>query len=212
MKRYKVDNQNNHGKHRIIQCSHCDKALRSDNLKRHIQSHDMRKECIHCGNLVREDMLFKHQLICRTNVQEHECNRFSGVQLMNNYASRSSVSGCFRTYDLNVDSGKDYEDILTYTCRQAKLRILDVLQHHPIKAQLIITLNFHRYVVCDNIKENTFRSLCEPILKTDNVEDFLSRAKIYIRHGLETYEKMGSGWIFDSFNSAYIDIAKYTPF
>ena len=211
MKRYKVDNQNNHGKHRIIQCPHCDKALRSDNLKRHIQSHDIRKECIHCGNLVREDMLFKHQLICRTNVQEHECNRFSGVQLMNDYASRSSVSGCFRTYDLNVESGKDYEDILTYTCRQAKLRILDVLQHHPIKAQLIITLNFHRYVVCDNIKENTFRSLCEPILKTDNVEDFLSRAKIYIRHGLETYEKMGSGWIFDSFNSAYIDIAKYTP-
>ena len=80
-----------------------------------------------CSNLVREDVLFKHQLICQTNVQEHECNRFSGVQLNNDYASRSSVSGCLRKYKLNVEPDKDYEDILTYTCRQAKLRILDVL-------------------------------------------------------------------------------------
>ena len=137
---------------------------------------------------------FKHELVCQTNFNEQECNCFSGVQLMNDCTFHSSVSGCFQTYELNVESGKDYEDILTYSCQQAKLRILDVLQHHPIKAQLIITLNFHRYVVCDDIKESTFRSLCEPILKTDNVDDFLSRAKIYIRHGLETYEKMGSGF------------------
>ena len=157
-----------------------------------MQTHNIRKNCRHCSKLIREDLLFKHELVCQTNIKEHECNRFSGVQLMNDYTFHSSVSGCFRTYELNVESGKDYEDILTYTCRQAKLRILDVLQHHPIKAQLIITLNFHRYVVCDDVKENTFRSLCEPILKTDNVDDFLSRAKIYIRHGLETYERMGA--------------------
>ena len=103
-------------------------------------------------------------------------------------------------------------DVLDNTCQEAKSRILDVLQHHPIKAHLIITLDFHRYVEYDDIRqEKTFHSLCEPILKTDNVDEFLSRAKIYIRHGLETYEKMGSGWIFDSFKSAYIDIAKYTP-
>ena len=124
------------------------------------RTHNIRKNCRHCSNSIREDLLFKHELVCQTNVKEQEFNRFSGVQLMNDCTFHSSVSGCFRTYELNVESGKDYEDILTYTCRQAKLRILDVLQHHPIKAQLIITLNFHRYIVCDDIKESTFRSLC----------------------------------------------------
>ena len=131
---------------------------------------------------------------------------------MNDRTFRSSISGCFRTFELNVVSGKDYDDVLDKTCQEAKSRILDVLQHHLIKAQLIITLDFHRYVEYGDIRqEKTFRSLCEPILKTDNVDDFLSLAKIYIRHGLETYEKMGSGWIFEGFKSAYIDIAKYSP-
>ena len=200
-----------HGKHRIVSCPHCEKPFRSNNLKRHLQTHNIRKNCRHCSKSIRQDLLFKHELVCQTNVKEQECNRFSGVQLINDCTFHSLVSGCFRTYELNVESGKDYEDILTYSCQQAKLRILDVLQHHPIKAQLIITLNFHRYIVCNDIKENTFRSLCEPILKTDDVDDFLSRAKIYIRHRLETYEKMGSGWIFDSFKNAYIDVAKYMP-
>ena len=146
MKRHSKQNNNNHGKHRIIHCPHCDKALRSDHLKRHIQTHNIRKECIHCSKLIREDMLFKHQLICRTNVKEQECNRFSGVQLMNDLSFRSSISGCFRTFELNVVSGKDYDDVLDKTCQEAKSRILDVLQHHPIKAQLIITLDFHRYI------------------------------------------------------------------
>ena len=78
--------------------------------------------------------------------------------------------------------------------------------------QLIVTLNFRRYVVYNDItEEKSFRSLCEPLLKTDNITEFLYRAKTYIRHGLETYEKMGSGWIFDSFKSAHIDIAQYMP-
>ena len=212
MKRYKVDNRNNHGKHRIIQCPHCDKPCRSNNLKRHIQTHNIRKECIHCRKLVREDMLFKHQLICQTNVNEHECNRFSGVQLMNDCTSRSSVSGYFRTYALNIEASKDYDDILANACKKAETLILAILQHHPIKVQLIVTLNFRRYVVYNDItEEKSFRSLCEPLLKTDNIAEFLYRAKIYIRHGLETYEKMGSGWIFDSFKSAHIDIAQYMP-
>ena len=111
--------------------------------------HNIRKNCRHCSKSIRQNLLFKHELVCQTNVKEQECNRFSGVQLMNDCTFHSSVSGCFRTYELNIESGKDYEDILTYSCQQAKLRILDVLQHHPIKAQLIITLNFHRYIVCN---------------------------------------------------------------
>ena len=103
-------------------------------------------------------------------------------------------------------------DILANACKKAETLILAILQHHPIKVQLIVTLNFRRYVVYNDItEEKSFRSLCEPLLKTDNIAEFLYRVKIYIRHGLETYEKMGGGWIFDSFKCAHIDIAQYMP-
>ena len=69
-----------HGKHCNVSCPHCEKPFRSNNLTRHLQTHNIRKNCRHYSNSIREDLLFKHELVCQTNVKEQECNRFSGIQ------------------------------------------------------------------------------------------------------------------------------------
>ena len=98
------------------------------------------------------------------------------------------------------------------SCSAAKQKIIQILQSHPVKAQLVISLSFHKHVNGEEEQsEKIFRSICEPLLLGDNVDDFLSRAKSYIRHGIDTYERLGSGWIFDELQWAHIEIAKYSP-
>ena len=208
-----ADTKSQRNKHLMVECPKCFKRMRSDKLKRHLPAHNSKHPCNSCKKLFRSDKLARHEVLCHSHIDESLCNRYSGVhEHMDNDEHCSSVSGYFRSFDLNVEKSSDYDQILADSCTAAKKKITQILRAHPIKAQLVISLSFHKHVHGEEERsEKMFRSICEPLLLGDNVDDFLSRAKSYIRHGIETYERLGSGWIFDDLQCAHIEIAKYSP-
>ena len=203
----------NRNKHPILECPICSKRMRSDNLKRHIPTHNPEKPCRNCKKFFRSDKLAKHELLCSSDIDESLCNRHSGVhEHLNSEEEYTSIAGYFRSYKLDVDKSSDYDQILSDSCIAAGNKITPFVQKNPIKVQLVITLSFQKHVLNDrDYSEKAFRSICEPLLLADNVADLLSRAKSYIRHGIETYERCGSGWIFDELLCAHVEIAKYSP-
>ena len=200
-------------KNQVGECPVCFKRMRSDNLKRHIPTHNIKQPCSNCKKLVRSDKLKKHELLCSSNVNESLCNRHSGVcEHMVAEEQCNSVSGFFRSFALSVEKSSDYDRILSDSCAAARQKIGSLLLAHPIKAQLVISLSFYKHVHGEKeTSEKVFRSICEPLLYGGNVDQYLGRAKSYIRHGIETYERLGSGWIFDGLNSAHVEVAKYSP-
>ena len=146
-------------------------------------------------------------------VNETVCNRYTGVHEHLDFDSTcSSVSGFFKSFELDIDDSADYNQIISSTCRAAKARLSEYLQQHPVKAQLIISLSFYKQIHGEkDVSDKVFRSLCEPLLVGDNIDDFLARAKVYIKAGIEQYERLGSGWIFDKFHCSHLEVANYSP-
>ena len=200
-------------KHRVVECPICDKQMRSDVLKRHLPTHNAYEMCKSCKKQVRSDQLLKHELLCEAKLDETLCNRYSGVhEHMDSDELCSSVLGFFKSYELKVDNSGDYDHIILDSCAAAKPKILHFLSKHPIKAQLVIGLSFYKGVYEETeTSEKVFRSICEPLLAGDDIDEYLARAKSYIRHGIEVYERLGSGWIFDGLKCSHIEVAKYSP-
>ena len=200
-------------KHRLVQCPICNKAIRSDNLKRHLPTHNSNGTCSACKKQIRSDQLFKHELLCQAKLDESLCNRYSGVhEHLDSDEQCSSVSGFFKSYELQVDESSDYDRIILDSCTAAKSKILNFLGRHPIKCQLVIGLSFYKGVYEETeSSEKVFRSLCEPLVAGDDIDEYLARVKSYIRHGIEVYERLGSGWIFDTLKCSHLEVAKYTP-
>ena len=59
--------------------------------------------------------------------------------------------------------------------------------------------------------EKLYRSACEPILPGDNLVGYLQCCMSLIRLQIEQYECLGSGWIYEKFKCAHLDLAKYDP-
>ena len=197
-----------------VQCSVCLKNMRSDNLGRHMATHNKMKTCHYCKKEVREDKLPKHEILCRDKIDESHCNRTSGIhQHTENDLDCSSVSGYFNTYTLSVNNSPDYDDILNQTCAATEEKLYAYLSKHPIKAQIIVTLLFFKNNVNGDREESekSFRSNCEPLLIGDDVNQYLVRCKEIIRLEIDTYERHGSGWIYDKLCSAKLEIARYNP-
>eukprot|EP00116_Pleurobrachia_bachei_P001524 sb/3461786/ len=163
---------------------------------------------------IREDRLVRHETLCQAKVDETVCDRSTGVH---EHSSESlpqctSVSGFFRSYELTVGDSVDYDQIIEDTCSAAKPIINESVRRHPIKAQLSISISFYKDVDGQrNAAEKVFRSQCEPVIVGDNIDDFLKRASVIIRHGVEVYERYGSGWIFDGHQASKLELAKYSP-
>lgn len=211
MKRKVSDNSGGGGKHRIIECPHCKNSMRADNLSRHIVLHNDMVPCRFCKVSVRSDLLLKHETICKDKVDEKLCNR-KEVEKLDTCPSSSSVCGYFTIYNLDVEQSSDYDKILGDVCNAASTQLMDLVLCHPIKTQIIASLLFYKEKFGEREEsEKTFRSICEPLLIGDNIEEFLARARTYIKARIEEYERLGSGWIFDKLQSAHLEVAKYSP-
>ena len=90
-------------KHSRVQCPKCQKSMRSDNLNRHLKTHNSSKRCKHCDKLLREDQLAKHELLCRDGIDEAKCNRGNCAELETDL-EYSSVSGSFKTFRLKLSA------------------------------------------------------------------------------------------------------------
>ena len=214
MKRIQTESSGTSNKNRTVQCPECSKIMRSDTLDRHLVTHKAKNVCRYCKKDVREDQLPKHEVLCKDKVDEKHCNRSTGIhQHIENDPDCSSVAGFFNTYNLNVEGSSDYDVILNETCHAARDKLTAYLYKHPIKAQIIVTLVFYKNNVNGDKEESekAFRSVCEPLLIGDEIDPFLLRTKETIRLEIDTYQRFGSGWIFDKHCNSKLEIARYSP-
>ena len=112
-------------KNAMVECPKCGKTLRSDNLSRHIRSHNESKECRFCKKSYRSDRLLKHEALCQSTVDETMCDRRAGATRLDDCDITSSISGFFRSIQLHVDSSNDYDNILDAVCNEANPRIVE---------------------------------------------------------------------------------------
>ena len=125
MKRRQNSSNDKKNKNAIVQCPTCAKAMRSDNLNRHLATHNEYKLCRYCKEEIREDRLTKHEILCKDKVNEKHCNRTEGVhEHLENDPDCSSVSGSFNLYTLEVENSSDYDVILNQTCTAAKKKLV----------------------------------------------------------------------------------------
>ena len=213
MKRRQDSSNVKKNKNAIVQCPTCAKAMRSDTLNRHLATHIDKMLCRYCKNEIREDKLSKHEILCKDKVNEKHCNRTEGIhEHIENDPDCSSVSGFFNLYTLEVDNSSDYDVILSQSCTSAKKKLVKHLIKYPLKAQIVISLVFYKNDPSGERveSEKVFRSACEPLLIGNEVGGFLARAKETIRIGIDTYQRFGSGWIFDKLCSSKLEIARYS--
>ena len=144
MKR-KVQTENSGSKNQMVECAHCLKRMRSDNLGRHMATHNIKKICKYCKKYVRIDRLSKHEVLCRAKVDEKDCDRYVGVhQHIENDKECTSVMGYFNSYNLSIEDSSDYDVILDEACKASKPKLTEYISKHPIKAQIVITLLFYK--------------------------------------------------------------------
>ena len=214
MKRKQTTLNGRNGKHRNVQCPKCSKNIRSNNLSRHMATHNDKKTCKYCKKQIRDDQMLKHEILCKDKVDERYCNRTTGIhQHIEDDPECSSVTGFFNTFTLKINESSDYDVILNESCSAAKEKLAAYLSKHPIKAQLVITLIFYKNNSSGEREESekAFRSVCEPLLLGDEIDKFLVRSKETIRLEIESYQRYGSGWIYDRHCASRLELAKYNP-
>ena len=130
-----ADTNSQRNKNLMVECPKCFKRMRSDTLKRHLPAHNSKHPCNSCKKLFRSDKLARHEILCHSHIDESLCNRYSGVhEQMDNDEHCSSVSGYFRSFDLNVAKSSDYDQILADSCTAAKEKDYpDFYGHIPLK-------------------------------------------------------------------------------
>ena len=198
-------------KRRVVECTICQMTMQENNLSRHMKIHNPTNPCKFCKKQIRLDKLLKHETLCKDSVDERLCDR-TGVSAFTTSADSSSVSGYFRSYELNVSKTMDYDQILIDTCQQAGVLLEEIIKHGALKAQIIIALTFGKEnTYGEQESDKTFRSICEPLLLGDDADHLINRAKTYIRARIEEYERHGSGWTFKEFHCAHLEVAKYSP-
>lgn len=216
MKRSSDQATSSHGKHRILHCTVCDKGVPSNKLNRHMLVHNPMVPCPTCGDEFRSDKLPRHSILCKDGIAESTCNRYSGVSEIDGSGSGcfTSVGGFFKSHNLEIESErKGYDEILDEVCGVSEKMLNSQVKSHPIKAQVAMDLIFYKTLPTGEkeTSQKCFRSICEPILLTDHIPDYLARVKAYIKLQIEEYERHGSGWIYDFFSHANLDIARYNP-
>ena len=131
-------------KHAMVECPKCKKAMRADNMKRHILQHNEMLTCKYCKKSIRSDQLLKHKLLCESKVDETLINRKTGVSQLDRCDHQSSLNGFFRSIELPVKTSNDYDNILDEACLLSKDLLVDYVRRHPVKAQIILKLSFYK--------------------------------------------------------------------
>ena len=172
-----INTDANHSKHRKVNCDKCGKSTRSDNLKKHMLTHNDKKPCSYCKKDIRSDHLKKHELLCQSKVDELLCDRTTGVsEHLDHDDACVSISGYYKSFNLDIPESNDYDQIISDSCESASSRLIRILEKNPVKAQIVIGLFFYQEVEGErNYQEKVFRSICEPILVEDDLTDFFPR-------------------------------------
>ena len=89
-------------KHRFVDCPQCNATVRSDNLPRHLNTHQPYVPCQKCTQSVRQDKMDRHLILCKDDVDERLCNR-RNVELLPD-CTTSSINGYFRSFELNIQN------------------------------------------------------------------------------------------------------------
>ena len=161
--------------------------------------------------MIRTDAMLRHETLCKDQVDETLCNRRDCSWLETNLKC-SSVSGCFKIFELDVQHSLDYDEILSNVIKAAEPFFRDLLSIHPIKAQIVLDLEFfHDSYEGREYASKIFRSIVEPLLFGDKLEKFLDRAQTYLKAQIELYERLGSGWQFSKLKNSWIEVSKYQP-
>ena len=198
-------------KNRFVECPQCEVTVRSDHLSRHLNTHQPFVTCQNCSKSVREDKMEGHLILCQDGVDERICNR-QHVELIP-VCGASSINGFFRSFELSIDNPEDYDDVLDDTCTESEYILEQLLKDQPLKSQIILTISFihHDHEGEISYTEATFRSSCEPLLLGDDIKQYLGRVRSKLRLLIENFERMGSGWIYNSLISAKLEVAKFKP-
>ena len=211
MKRFAGKSSRNSDKHRVVECPTCRKRCRSDVLNRHMKTHNDSNECRYCKKLVRSDLLLRHETLCKDNVDETLCNR-NDCSWLETDLECSSVKGCFRIYNIDIENNLDYDEILSNVTTVANTFLQDLVTVHPIKSQIVLDLEFyHDSYEGRDYASKIFRSIMEPVIAGDDLGNYLSRARSYLKGQIELYERLGSGWQFNKLNRAWLEVSKYSP-
>jgi len=125
----------------------------------------------------------------------------------------SSVNGHFKRWDLAIQRTENYDEMLDETCARSKDILQELLKVQPVKAQVILTVGFsHAHGgEGDVYTEATFRTICEPLLIGSNLPEYLSRVKDQHLLSIEGFERLSSGWTYDTLVGAHLDAARYKP-
>ena len=208
-----------HNYNKLIKCPQCIKNFRSDTLNRHLKTHNNVVKCNKCKQPIRTDKMTRHKILCDANIDVSKCNRSSETADLDiDNASCKSVNGHFKSFDLDVRVKKqDYDNVLKSVMSAAQPKIIQLRKKNPLKVQVVVHLEFVKQHadpfegILKQYSDKRFRSACEPILEGDDLSSFLGRATAIIRHDIETYTKMGSGWMYYRFKNASLDVARYRP-
>ena len=210
-KRTQTTHEFSTSKRRAVECTVCHLTMQENHLSRHLKTHNPTESCKFCNKQFRTDRLLKHETLCKDGIDERLCDR-SCVDELSTPPDSSSISGFFRSYELNVPKTKDYDQVLIDTCQSARVLLEEVIKSGALKVQIIISLTFMKVNLDgEQTSDKTFRSICEPLLLGDDIDALLNRAKTYIHARIEEYERHGSGWTFKEFHCAHLDMAKYSP-
>ena len=193
----------------LVECSQCHKMVHRGNLSRHLNRHRPYIDCQICGKAVKEYLLEKHLIICNDNIDSRLCDRRHTEELPEPNAS--SCNGFFRRFNLS-STALAYDDVLEELCQEAKRILKIVLKTNPVKAQFVLTLEFvHDDLDKGSYTQATFWTICEPLLIGSDLDSYFERVKAQQKLDIENFERLGSGWQYNSFIDAKIEVAKYLP-
>ena len=179
------------------------------NLSRHLNRHRPYVDCQNCGKAVREHLLEKHLIICRDDIDARLCDRSHTEELPE--PNLSSCNGLFRRFNLS-STALEYDSVLEELCKEAKIILNIILKTNPVKAQFVLTLQFvHSDIDKESYTQATFWTICEPLLIGSDLDSYVERVKAQQKLAIENFERLGSGWQYDSFVDAKIEVAKYLP-
>ena len=197
----------------MVSCDECGKNMRADNMPRHKKTkHPAYLTCSKCCAAVLRQDMDNHRILCNDNVDFRLCGKRSDHTDHLPECAATSVKGFFRSWKLQVEDDGTYDNMLSQVCSSASDVIIPLINSNPVKCQVVIEVRFdHDEIEGTKFAEQYFRTMCEPLLISDDVQLYLARVKAQLRLAIEKFETRGSGWVYNGLISAHLDAAKFKP-
>ena len=194
-------------RHRQVQCPRCSSVMLSNNLKRHMKTHD--KPCRVC-NLNCESLQDRivHEKKCRKQVRISHIEEDLPLLFK---PSKFSINERFIEYCLEADDSADYEIALTNSLLPLSKLFEEILiRHRSIKYYITFEALFQKDV-SSNQDEFAFHTKTSTFMSNDCIDDVLQKSKDKISTSIDEFTRRGSGWIFIKFVNICLHVTEYRP-